>query len=78
MQPLEEAFRRSATSYSDDACAVAVTAAYVRKLLRNDRIASYLNAVHPEIFEELSAVGYSCGGGKMERDKPTLGKNTLA
>ena len=54
-QPIEETFRRLASSYSDDAYAVAITTAYVRRVLSNVRIASYLNAVHPEIFEELRA-----------------------
>lgn len=56
-RPLEEAFRRSAASYSDDAYAAVVTTAYLRRVLRNVRIASYLNAVYPEIFEELKAEG---------------------
>jgi hypothetical protein len=66
IQPLEEEFRRSAASYSDDAWAVAVTSAYVRKLLRNDRIASYLSAVYPKIFDELSAIGHSSSRLKAE------------
>lgn len=56
-RPLEEAFRRLAASYSDDAYAVVVTTAYFRRVLRNVRITSYLNAVHPAIFEELRAEG---------------------
>lgn len=56
-QMLEKAFRRSATSYSDNAYAAALTTAYLRKVLGNARIASYLIAVHPELFEEMRAGG---------------------
>jgi len=57
IQPLEELFRLSAPAFPGNAYVLAVTEAYLRRILRNDRVASYLCSVHPEILQELAADG---------------------
>lgn len=55
--PIEDAFRKSTLSYADDARALAVTEAYVRRMLANPRIAAYIRAAHPDVTRELRRVG---------------------
>ena len=57
---LENSFRSLAPAYPDNAYALVVTEAYLRGLLNNARVASYLNSVHPEIFEDLKGLRISC------------------
>lgn len=52
---IEDAFLSSAETYRDDAYALAITRAYVRTLLKNPRVLSYLKAVHPETLEKLES-----------------------
>lgn len=59
---LEKKLRNSAATYPDDARAIVITAAYIRRILSNSRVASYLIAVHPEIITELKAVDAARSG----------------
>jgi hypothetical protein len=56
-RPLENLFRSLAPAYPGNAYALAITEAYLRRVLRNGRVASYLNSVHREMFEDLAAGG---------------------
>jgi len=59
--PVEEAFRKSCLSYAEDARALAVTEAYVRRMLANPRIAAYVQSVHPALSRELRRLGVRHG-----------------
>ena len=59
--PIEEAFRKSALSYADDARALAVTAAYVGRMFANPRIAAYVQTAHPVLARELRRLGVRHG-----------------
>jgi hypothetical protein len=55
--PLESSFRAAVPTYPGDAYAFNLTVAYLRRILRNERVAGYLKSVHRRLFEGLLAEG---------------------
>lgn len=52
---IEDVFLSSSQTYQEDAYALVITSAYVRSLLQNERMFSYLQTVHPDILEGLKS-----------------------
>lgn len=59
--PIEDAFRKACLSYAEDARALAVTEAYLRRLFANPRIAAYVHTAHPVLSRELRRLGVRHG-----------------
>jgi hypothetical protein len=57
MRRLEAQFRSSAPAYRENANALVVTEAYLRRILQNVQIANYIKSVHREIFDQFAADG---------------------
>jgi len=69
---IEDAFRRSARSYADDARALMLTEAYVRRILANPRIAAYVRSAHPSVFGDLKRLGMDLSAAeKADPNPPT-------
>lgn len=57
--PLEAAFWKATKSYADDARALMVTDAYIRKILGNPEVVAYVRGVHPKVFRDLKRLGFN-------------------
>lgn len=83
--PLEAAFWTAARSYADDARALMVTEAYVRRIIANPGVAARVRAAHPTTFLDLNRLGLNCAAAASNAeasvsaslDRPDAGKAPL-